>query len=58
MFINVDKSMENATEIVMIEDGAEYMMIIQNTTGDYKSWLCDETQIYHINYTVFNGDKK
>ena len=57
MAIHVDKSMENATETVRVEDGANCTLTIRNSTGDTDSWPCDKTPIYHINYTIFHGDE-
>ena len=54
--IYVDESMENATETVMVENGANCTMTVQNTTGDI-DWIGDKTSILHINYTIFHGNK-
>ena len=54
--IFVEESMENASETIMVEDGANCIMTVQNTTGGSKS-IFDKTPILHINYTVFHGDK-
>ena len=57
MTIVVDKSMENETETVMVEDGANCTINIQNTTGDSETLLNNIFPILHINYTTFHGDK-
>ena len=57
MYVHVDKSMKNATETIMVEDGANCTLTIQNSTGNTNSWLCNKIPIYNINYTVFPGDK-
>merc|ERR1719491_28978 len=53
--INVNNSMENAYTTVMIEEGANCTMGIQNTTID--AIEVADTAIFYINYTIFHGDK-
>jgi len=57
MTINVDESMENESETVMVEDGAHCSITIQNSTGDSESYLSDKVPVLHVNYTIFHGDE-
>ena len=56
MSIYVDKSMERATETVLVADGANCTMTVRNSTVDTRNF-CDKTPILHINFTIFHGDK-
>jgi hypothetical protein len=48
--IYVDESMENATETVMVNDGADCSMTIRNDSGFDPIWYAD--------YTILYGDEK
>ena len=52
----VDKTMENANETVMIEDGANCTMTVQKSAGD-SEYLWNIEPTIHINYTIFHGDE-
>jgi hypothetical protein len=49
--INVDKSMENHTETIMVNDGADCTITIKNTTSG------NVDPIWFVNYTIFYGDR-
>ena len=53
--IYVEESMKNATETVMVKDGANCTVTVQNTTGDPNQFFRMEP-ILHINYTIFHGN--
>ena len=50
--ILMDKSMEDNSEIVMVENGAECTLIIENIT-DFSSQYWDES-IWYFNYTIYH----
>ena len=54
MSIVVDKSMENGTETVMVEDKANCTMSIQNKTDDSEILLNNKVPILYINCAVLH----
>jgi hypothetical protein len=49
--IYVDEPMENQTETIMVNDGADCTMTIRNDSGSFDP-------IWYADYTIFHGDKK
>ena len=52
--INVDKSMENQTEIIKVPDGARCQISVSNTVNFVNKW--DDDPIWFVNYTVYHGE--
>ena len=52
--INVDKSMENQTEIIKVPDGARCQISVSNTVNFVTEW--DDDPIWFVNYTVYHGE--
>ena len=48
--IYVQKSMEDKTETIMVNDGADCTITIRNVTDGYDA-------IWYVSYTIFHGDK-
>jgi hypothetical protein len=53
--IYVDKLMENQTETIMVNDGADCTMTIRNDSSKL-DWESDP--IWYVKYTILHGDKK
>jgi hypothetical protein len=51
--MDVDKSMENGTETIMVEDGADCRISVRNSVIGGNRW--DSKPIWFINYTVYHG---
>ena len=51
--INIDKSMEDQYEVVMVEDGAKCTLDIENITTD-ATYI--EEPIWYINYTIYHDE--
>ena len=51
LMVNVDVTMTNKTETVMVDDGADCTMTVKNATSG-------SIPIWYVNYTVFHGDKE
>jgi hypothetical protein len=49
--IYVDKSMENQTETIMVNDGADCTMTIRNKSSN-------DSPIWYADYTILHGDEK
>jgi hypothetical protein len=55
--IYVDKSMENQSETIMVNDGADCTVTIRNTTST-GSVISDSDPVWYVNYSILHGDKK
>jgi hypothetical protein len=53
----VDKSMENHTETIMVNDGANCSITIRNETSARGYRFVDADTIWYVKYTIFHGDK-
>jgi len=51
--VHVNKNMEGQMETVLVEDGANCTMRINNSTS---SSLFNENPIWYVNYTIYDGD--
>ena len=56
--VYVDESMKNASETVMVEDGAKCTLTVQTVnTNSNHDYIETQVPILQINYTIFHGDK-
>ncbi len=54
--IFIDKSMENKTETVMVNEGATCSLVIRNTTTNgFKADYLRDDPIWYVDYTVFHN---
>ncbi len=49
----INKSMENQTETVMVENGASCEIRIENSTSSVPKW--EDAALWYMNYTVYQG---
>ena len=56
--IYVGKSMENHTETIMVNDGADCSITIRNETSARGYRFVEPDPIWYVRYTIFHGDKK